>query len=67
MQDASSVETRHPMKTITVEVQPDHLQTLAKVKRPLVAVTELMWNGLDADASQIDVVLRRTKWMALQR
>jgi len=49
------------MKIITVEVQPDHLQTIAKVKRPLVAVAELIWNGLDADATRVDVDLRRNQ------
>lgn len=49
------------MKIITVEVQPDHLQTIARVKRPLGAVAELIWNGLDADATKIDVELRRNQ------
>src|SRR5258708_9358722 len=53
------------MKIITVEVQPDHLQTIARVKRPLGAVAELIWNGLDADATQIDVELRRNQMEGL--
>jgi hypothetical protein len=53
------------MKIITVEVQPDHLQTIARVKRPLVAVAELIWNGLDADATHIDVELRRNQMEGL--
>jgi hypothetical protein len=45
------------MKHITVEVQPDHLQSLAGVKRPISAVSELIWNGFDADASEVRVDL----------
>jgi hypothetical protein len=55
------------MKIITVEVQPDHLQTIARVKRPLVAVAELIWNGLDADATQVDVELQRNQMEGLTR
>jgi hypothetical protein len=45
------------MKHITVEVQPDHLQSLAGVKRPISAVSELIWIGFDADASEVRVDL----------
>ncbi len=47
------------MKTITVEVQEDHLQTLARVKKPILAISELIWNGLDANANNIKVILNR--------
>ena len=40
----------------TVEVQPDFLERQAKAK-PVQAVAELLWNGLDADASCVDVRL----------
>jgi hypothetical protein len=40
----------------TVEVQKDHLERLAKAQ-PVTAVAELIWNGLDADATQIEVDL----------
>ena len=40
----------------TVEVQPDFLERQSKAK-PVQAVAELVWNGLDADASRIDVRL----------
>ena len=44
------------MKTISVEVRPDHLQRMAAVKKPILALAELVWNGLDADATQVSVV-----------
>ncbi len=47
------------MKRIMVEVQPDHLQSLAGVKRPISAVTELIWNGFDADATEVRVDLAK--------
>ena len=40
----------------TVEVQADFLERQSKAK-PIQAVAELIWNGLDADASRIDVRL----------
>ena len=40
----------------TVEVQPDFLERQSKAK-PIQAVAELIWNGLDADASRVDVRL----------
>lgn len=40
----------------TVEVQPDFLERQSKAQ-PIQAVTELIWNGLDADASRVDVRL----------
>jgi hypothetical protein len=43
------------VKTITVDVQGDHLQTLATSPKPINAVTELIWNSLDADASTVRV------------
>ena len=42
----------------TVEVQPDFLEKQSKAK-PVHAVAELVWNGLDADASRVDVRLHR--------
>ena len=42
------------MKTITVKVQEDHLETLARTK-PMTAIAELIWNALDAEATEIRV------------
>ena len=38
----------------TVEVQPDFLERQSKAK-PVQAVAELIWNGLDADAACVEV------------
>jgi len=38
----------------TVEVQPDFLERQTKA-RPIRAVAELVWNGLDADATRVEV------------
>jgi len=39
-----------------VQVEGDHLKKLASAK-PIPAVSELIWNGLDADATRIDLEL----------
>lgn len=39
------------MKVITVEVREDHLENLAQTK-PLIALAELIWNALDAEATE---------------
>ncbi|HEX3105207.1 MAG TPA: ATP-binding protein [Terriglobales bacterium] len=49
------------MKVVTVQVKSDHLQTIANVSRPISAVSELIWNGLDADAKEVKVVLLRNQ------
>ena len=41
-----------------IEVQADFLKRQAKAK-PLHAVAEFIWNGLDADATRIDVSLEQ--------
>ena len=41
------------MKTITVEVRDDHLESLARTK-PMTAL-ELVWNALDAEATEVRV------------
>ena len=56
MQDIKTM-TEH---RYTVEVQPDFLRRQSKTK-PIQAIAELIWNGLDADASSVDVQLERTE------
>ena len=42
------------MKTITVEVRDDHLESLAKT-RPMTALSELIWNALDAESTEVRI------------
>lgn len=42
------------MRTITVQVKEDHLETLARTK-PMAALAELIWNALDAEATSVTV------------
>lgn len=42
------------MKKITVQVREDHLELLSRA-RPMNAISELIWNALDAEASEVRV------------
>jgi Histidine kinase-, DNA gyrase B-, and HSP90-like ATPase len=46
------------MTTFEIEVQDDHLQRISQVRKPLLAVAELIWNSVDADADRVDVSLK---------
>ena len=46
------------MKTLTVRVQNDHLLTLSRAKKPILAMAELIWNDLDAEAKRVDAILQ---------
>jgi hypothetical protein len=43
------------MEKIKVQLQPDHLQRLSGRRTPVASLSELIWNGLDADASTVSV------------
>ncbi len=45
------------MASIEVQAQPDHLDSLTKVS-PASALTELIWNSLDAEASHVAVLVQ---------
>jgi hypothetical protein len=45
------------VRTVEIEVQNDHLERLAHVKKPVLAVAELIWNAVDADATQVHILL----------
>ncbi len=55
------------MQTISVQVQEDHLRRLSHVKRPILALAELIWNSLDADATTINVIFDRNALGGLDR
>ncbi len=44
-------------KTFQIQVQDDHLERIAQTRKPILALAELIWNAVDADATQIDVNL----------
>jgi hypothetical protein len=48
-----------PMQTLTIEVTQDHIDRLSKAKKPVLGIAELIWNGVDADATVVDVRLNR--------
>lgn len=43
------------MKTVSVTVQSDYLSKLSSHGKPVVALSEIIWNSLDADSNHIDV------------
>jgi hypothetical protein len=45
------------VKRISVAVGADHIDSLARARKPLLAVIELIWNALDADAKKVSVIL----------
>jgi hypothetical protein len=49
------------VQTISVKVQPDHLQRLFASLSPLSAIAELIWNALDADAESVLVEVDRNQ------
>ena len=44
-------------KTFQVQVQDDHLERIAQTRKPVLALAELIWNAVDADARRIQVTL----------
>ena len=46
------------MKTVEIQVQNDHLERLAHVRKPILAVAELVWNAVDADADEVNVTMQ---------
>ena len=44
-------------KTFQIQVHDDHLERLAQTRKPILALAELNWNAVDADATRIDVTL----------
>ncbi|WKB50902.1 ATP-binding protein [Eleftheria terrae] len=49
-----------------VEVEPDHLEKNARAK-PVQALSELIWNGLDADADRVSVSFEHNAMGTLDR
>ncbi len=49
-----NVRFKH-METIPVQVQKDHIERLCRVKKPILSIVELIWNGLDAEATTVHI------------
>ena len=45
------------MSKIHIVAKRDHLESLTKVKRPLDAIAQLVWNGLDAQSDRFQISL----------
>lgn len=45
------------MAEYSVSAQPDHINKITSVRRPILALAELAWNAFDADASRVDILL----------
>ncbi|MDO8468322.1 MAG: ATP-binding protein, partial [Candidatus Peribacter sp.] len=57
----------NPGSVIEVEVSEDHLQSIYANATPAKAIAEIIWNALDADATEISVEFERNKLEALDR
>ena len=55
------------MHQLQLQVAEDHVERLTKVKKPILAVEELIWNSLDADATEVRVDLTETRLGGLER
>ncbi|HEY4329258.1 MAG TPA: ATP-binding protein, partial [Phycisphaerae bacterium] len=55
------------MDHISVEVAQDHIESLTRVRQPIAALEELIWNALDADATNIEVRLTQNQLFGLER
>ena len=51
---------------VSVEVQDDHLERLTTTSRPILAIAELIWNALDADAKLVSVEFQRNGINAIE-
>jgi len=51
---------------VRVEVQPDHLELLSNVPKPILAIAELVWNSLDADAEHVSVEIEKNELGGIQ-
>ena len=48
-------------KKFAVKLHADQFDRLARPSQPVAAITELIWNGLDAEADRVEVSIQRTE------
>jgi hypothetical protein len=53
------------MAELHLEAGEDHVERLAHENDPVRAVVELIWNAVDAEATEIDVSLEKNEWDAI--
>jgi hypothetical protein len=53
-------------KTFEIQVQDDHLRNISQVRKPILALAELLWNAVDADADHVYVTLSESPLGGLQ-
>ena len=55
-----------PFKTIKVGIKPDAIESIGKVSIDL-AIEELIWNAIDAEANRIDISFDETQMFGIDR
>lgn len=55
------------MKVLDVKLQKDHLDKVCNSRSPLMAIGELLWNSLDADATTISIAFERNQLNGIDR
>lgn len=53
------------MADIRLQASDDHVARIAREGDPVRAVVELIWNAIDAEATQVDVVIKRSPMDAI--
>jgi len=53
------------MQILEVEVAQDHIDSISRAKKPILGLAELIWNSVDADATDVRVRLNRTALNAI--
>jgi hypothetical protein len=54
------------MKRLHIEAKADHILRLAHRDQPVTAVIELVWNSLDAEAFNVEVIIERNAMDAVE-
>src|SRR6266542_247658 len=55
------------MRRVHLEAAEDHVERLARENDPIGAVKELVWNGLDGDATRVEVVIELSPMEAVEK
>jgi hypothetical protein len=47
------------MQILDVEVAQDHIDALSRAKKPILGIAEMIWNSVDADATDVKIQVNR--------